>query len=530
MKPSTYAGHQEGSGQNRGIDWSGSVGDMQKFAEYLLSNAGDLEQVIWSNPETGDKIGVADGKRVGPGTDQPGYYSADWGGHQDHVHTRQSKGIGVDTSSSSKGIDTTGSTSSLGSSSGGTPIGSGIGTSGSGSSGSSSWGNSGGGSKANSAADAKRAGLTPVWVENWPASIGGGGSSSSSSLSTGGDSGGTLATGSTPSSSANLRKGATKEQMVAEVVRVGREKNMSDDDIESAVATMLAESGGKNYANSNVPESLQRDHDAVGSDHKSVGVMQQQVGMGWGDVDELMDPTYAIGKYYERLGEVQGREQMSVAQRAQAVQRSGFADGSNYAAKQAEARDLIAKAGKVPVTPAGNVPVEVTNPDDLGTTPGSPGAPAPAGDPTQAAADLPDLSGSPSQIGGNLAVWGTKPGFDDFLAQHPELGDDAMRSRLSDGLMGSLNKAVSGQVGAGLNMFGLDFEPTWLATANQYMSDNPSGDDKDTKLLADAIRDLAVRPIQIIVEGGGDARAIAHEVQSKIDADRKRAMRRYIQT
>lgn len=258
--------------------------------------------------------------------------------------------------------------------------------------------------------------------------------------------------------------------------------------------------------------------------------MQQQVGMGWGDVDELMDPTYAIGKYYERLGEVQGREQMSVAQRAQAVQRSGFADGSNYAAKQAEARDLIAKAGKVPVTPAGNVPVEVTNPGDLGTTPGSPGAPAPAGDPTQAAADLPDLSGSPSQIGGNLAVWGTKPGFDDFLAQHPELGDDAMRSRLSDGLMGSLNKAVSGQVGAGLNMFGLDFEPTWLATANQYMSDNTGGDDKDTKLLADAIRDLAVRPIQIIVEGGGDARAIAHEVQSKIDADRKRAMRRYIQT
>ncbi|MFT4087398.1 MAG: hypothetical protein QM658_09635, partial [Gordonia sp. (in: high G+C Gram-positive bacteria)] len=166
----------------------------------------------------------------------------------------------------------------------------------------------------------------------------------------------------------------SKQDMVAEVVRQGKAKGMSDADIESAVAVMLAESDGKNYANSNVAGSTDRPHDAVGSDGKSLGVMQQQSGMGWGDDDQLMDPKYAIGKYYERLGEVEGREQMSVAQRSQAVQRSAFADGSNYAAKQDEARKLIAEANSVPTTPAGNVPVEVKS-QGAGTSPSTPSAP-----------------------------------------------------------------------------------------------------------------------------------------------------------
>ncbi|QHB37245.1 tape measure protein [Gordonia phage Gudmit] len=86
----TYAGHQEKDGLNKGIDWSGPVENMQKLAEYFASIANSMEQVIWMNPQTGQQIGIADGRPVGPGTDQPGYYSADWAGHQDHVHTRQS--------------------------------------------------------------------------------------------------------------------------------------------------------------------------------------------------------------------------------------------------------------------------------------------------------------------------------------------------------------------------------------------------------------------------------------------------------
>jgi len=90
IRASTYPGHQERDGLNKGIDWVGSEADMQRFAEYLVGIADQLEQVIWMNPSTGQKIGVADGQLVGPGTDQPGYYRNDWAGHADHVHTRQS--------------------------------------------------------------------------------------------------------------------------------------------------------------------------------------------------------------------------------------------------------------------------------------------------------------------------------------------------------------------------------------------------------------------------------------------------------
>ena len=100
LKASTYPGHQESNrneagfapnpaGLNSGIDWAGSVADMQRFAEYCLSIRGELEQVIWRNPQTKRRIGVAGGRDVSVS----GYYDADYGGHEDHVHTRQSKPI-----------------------------------------------------------------------------------------------------------------------------------------------------------------------------------------------------------------------------------------------------------------------------------------------------------------------------------------------------------------------------------------------------------------------------------------------------
>lgn len=100
VTPSTYAGHQESDrgeagyapnpeGLNRGIDWGGSVDSMQAFAEYLMSIAPTtpaLEQIIWMNPNTGQKIGWAGGKPDSDGS----YFASDYGGHTDHVHTRQS--------------------------------------------------------------------------------------------------------------------------------------------------------------------------------------------------------------------------------------------------------------------------------------------------------------------------------------------------------------------------------------------------------------------------------------------------------
>lgn len=105
VKPSTYSGHQESdrheagyapnpSHENRGIDWSApntpeGIAKMQRFAEFLAQNAQSmpgLEQIIWQNPTTGQKIGLG-----GAGNLDPGYYpQSTYDEHGNHVHTRQS--------------------------------------------------------------------------------------------------------------------------------------------------------------------------------------------------------------------------------------------------------------------------------------------------------------------------------------------------------------------------------------------------------------------------------------------------------
>lgn len=89
LQASTYPGHQESERAesgfapnpqrlNRGIDWVGSVADMQRFADYLLSVRSHLEQVIWENPQTGRRVGVAGGDDVSA----TAYYAADYAGHR----------------------------------------------------------------------------------------------------------------------------------------------------------------------------------------------------------------------------------------------------------------------------------------------------------------------------------------------------------------------------------------------------------------------------------------------------------------
>jgi phage-related minor tail protein len=105
VTPSTYAGHQESNrneagyapnpqGLNRGIDWSGSVGKMQAFAEAMLAAAPSdpsIEQIIWQNPETGQKIGWHGRTPDADGS----YFAGDYAGHQDHVHTRFNARVGA---------------------------------------------------------------------------------------------------------------------------------------------------------------------------------------------------------------------------------------------------------------------------------------------------------------------------------------------------------------------------------------------------------------------------------------------------
>lgn len=105
LKVSTYPGHQESDRiekgfarnpqrLNRGLDFVGSVPDMERFARYLLTVKSGLEQVIWQNPDTNKTVAVAGGDDVST----TGYYGpSDLAGHRDHVHVRVSKPIPLPT-------------------------------------------------------------------------------------------------------------------------------------------------------------------------------------------------------------------------------------------------------------------------------------------------------------------------------------------------------------------------------------------------------------------------------------------------
>ncbi|GAB3656775.1 M23 family metallopeptidase [Glycomyces tarimensis] len=82
-----------------------------------------------------------------------------------------------------------------------------------------------------------------------------------------------------------------------------------------------------NYANFNVEESLEHDHDRVGDTDDAVGLFGQRPSDGWGAVRKLMNPESAARAFYDRLTAVDGWEDMAPAEAAQAVQGAASPDG-----------------------------------------------------------------------------------------------------------------------------------------------------------------------------------------------------------
>lgn len=155
---------------------------------------------------------------------------------------------------------------------------------------------------------------------------------------------------------------AASRANAATIIHVGQSMQVPPQGIIVALATSSRESGGfKNYANDgtdprltpdqkDVVQSLQLPHDAVGHDHGSIGIFQQQFPI-WGTVAELMDPATAARKFYEALLKVRGWESMPVTVAAQTVQGSAFPDA--YAAHEVVARQLY---GELAGTAAATVP------------------------------------------------------------------------------------------------------------------------------------------------------------------------------
>ncbi|MST31260.1 NlpC/P60 family protein [Acidimicrobiaceae bacterium USS-CC1] len=82
-----------------------------------------------------------------------------------------------------------------------------------------------------------------------------------------------------------------------------------------AVMTAMTESGLENL-----------DH----GDRDSLGLFQQRPSQGWGTPAQVMDPTYATDAFVKRLLALPGWQTLPPWVAAQAVQRSKYADGSNY--------------------------------------------------------------------------------------------------------------------------------------------------------------------------------------------------------
>lgn len=71
-------------------------------------------------------------------------------------------------------------------------------------------------------------------------------------------------------------------------------------------------------------------------DRDSIGLFQQRPSQGWGTVEQIMDPVYSTGKFYDGLVAVPGYSELPVTEAAQAVQRSGFPDA--YAQHETRSR------------------------------------------------------------------------------------------------------------------------------------------------------------------------------------------------
>jgi hypothetical protein len=73
-------------------------------------------------------------------------------------------------------------------------------------------------------------------------------------------------------------------------------------------------------------------------DRDSLGLFQQRPSQGWGTPQQIRDPVYAAGRFYDALVKIDGYRSMEITEAAQRVQRSAYPRA--YADHEPEARAL----------------------------------------------------------------------------------------------------------------------------------------------------------------------------------------------
>lgn len=118
---------------------------------------------------------------------------------------------------------------------------------------------------------------------------------------------------------------AEQADNAATISAVGTTRGMPQRAVTIALATALQESALRNIEH---------------GDRDSLGLFQQRPSQGWGTPQQILDPVYAAGKFYDHLAEVPGYSRLPLTVAAQRVQRSGFPQA--YAKHEPDATLLAA--------------------------------------------------------------------------------------------------------------------------------------------------------------------------------------------
>lgn len=297
-------------GKGMAVDFSDGADDtpgMQAAAKWFAENYGDQ---LWQLIHAPGDYNIGDGKPVGDGV---GFYGADtMAGHRNHVHLAAQQPLGEPSGAaagSASGTVDSASTLSLSTSTE------------SASSRSVSWGAADSLWKlASKGIPARRSvELTSSKLDSTAAS---------SALSDG-----------------QSGSGWGHDFFVSEISRNAKSHGLPADGAKIGVATAFVESGNplQMFANNAVPESLSYRHDAVGSDHDSVGLFQQRQ-EGWGTLAQRMNPYESAGLFFDAmLRKFPDWESMDPGAVAQGVQVSAFPD--RYDTQMSAALEAVKNSG-----------------------------------------------------------------------------------------------------------------------------------------------------------------------------------------
>ncbi|WP_432070504.1 heavy metal transporter [Streptomyces sp. AA1529] len=140
-------------------------------------------------------------------------------------------------------------------------------------------------------------------------------------------------------------------QNAATIAAVAARRGLPERAVTIALATAMQESQLRNIGH---------------GDRDSVGLFQQRPSQGWGTFEQIQDPVYSAGRFYDHLAEVPGYSRLPLTVAAQRVQRSGYPQA--YAKHETDATLLTgALTGRRPAT------LSCTT---GGRAPGGPGDPA----------------------------------------------------------------------------------------------------------------------------------------------------------